>query len=88
MENITNTKGANLLTLILVFQAMGKEVSNEKIIGLKVGTQGEMINLKSYKQLQQTNTLYCTNFRVGKSPYCKKDFHVLNYASNYQRNKI
>ncbi len=49
MKNITDTKGANLLTLILVFQAMGKEVSNEKIIGLKVGIQGEMINLKSYK---------------------------------------
>ncbi len=52
MEKITNTKWANLLTLALVFQAMGKEVSNEKIIGLKVGIQGEMINLKSYKQLQ------------------------------------
>lgn len=74
MEKITNTKWANLLTLALVFQAMGKEVSNEKIIGLKVGIQGEMINLKSYKQLQQTNTHYCTNFRVGKSPYCKATF--------------
>jgi hypothetical protein len=66
MENITNTKGANLLTLILVFQAMGKDVNNEKIIGLKVGIQGEMINLKSYNNFnKQKNTLYCTNFRVG-----------------------
>jgi len=48
MENITNTKGANLLTLIQVFQAIGKEVSNDKIIGLKVGIQGEMIGL--YKE--------------------------------------
>lgn len=30
--------------------------------------QREMINLKSYKWLQQTNTLYYTNFRVGKNP--------------------
>ncbi len=57
--------------MIQVLEVMGKEVSNEKIIGLKVGIQGEMINLKSYKWLQQTNTLYCTNFRVGKLPYCK-----------------
>jgi hypothetical protein len=39
-----------------------------------VGIQGEMINLKSYERLQQTNTFYCTNFRVGKSPYCERTF--------------
>jgi len=53
---------------------MGKEVSYEKIIDLKASIQGEMINLKSYKQLKQTNTLYCTIFKVGKSPYCKRIF--------------
>jgi hypothetical protein len=74
MEKITSTKWANLLTLVLVFQAMGKEVSNEKKIGLKVGIQGEMINLKSYKRIQQTNTFYCTNFRVAKSAYCERTF--------------
>jgi len=74
MEKITSTKWANLLTLVRVFQAMGKKVSNEKKIGLKVGIQGEMINLKSYERLQQTNTFYCTKFRVGKSPYCERTF--------------